>query len=198
MIVRVEQQRAGTAPYAARMSMLIAADAMPAQPWRNGGGVTRELLVWPAGADWRLRLSLADIERDGPFSAFPGVHRHFAVIEGGGVALQFADGERRLRVGDAPLAFDGALAPGCRLLQGPTRDLNLMLRELDGELRLAATDEHHEGAGWRALFSGAGGLLQAESGGRWQLPPRSLLVDLPQGPLRWQGGAPAFWITAAR
>lgn len=178
--------------------MLIAADAMPAQPWRNGGGVTRELHAWPAGADWRLRLSLADIARDGPFSAFPGVQRHFAVIEGGGVALQFADGERLLRAGDAPLGFDGRLAPGCRLLAGPTRDLNLMLRGLAGEMRLATADDRDDGGGWRALFSAAGGELQAASGERWQLPPRGLLIDLPPGPLSWQGTGPAYWIRAAR
>lgn len=178
--------------------MLIAADAVPPQPWRNGGGLTRELFAWPAGPDWRLRLSLADISRDGPFSAFPGVQRHFAVIEGGGVALQFADGERLLRAGDAPLAFDGALAPGCRLLAGATRDLNLMLRDLDGELRLAAADELDAHQGWRAIFSAAGGELQAASGERWLMPPRGLLVDLPAGPLRWQGAGPAYWIRAAR
>ena len=46
-----------------------------AQAWRNGGGVTRELLTWPAAQAWALRISVADIERDGPFSAFPGIER---------------------------------------------------------------------------------------------------------------------------
>ena len=46
-------------------------DAAP-QAWRNGGGVTRELLTWPNADDWIVRLSVADIEKDGPFSAFPG------------------------------------------------------------------------------------------------------------------------------
>ena len=41
------------------------------QPWRNGGGRTRELLVWPAGdglggtTDWQLRVSVADITKNG-------------------------------------------------------------------------------------------------------------------------------------
>ena len=60
----------------------------PPQPWRNGGGVTRELLAWPDGGDWRVRVSVADIDADGPFSAFPGVERWFAVLEGAGVALR--------------------------------------------------------------------------------------------------------------
>ena len=58
---------------------LIAAASVAATPWRNGGGRTRELLVWPSAQDWRLRLSLADIEHDGPFSAFPRITRWFAV-----------------------------------------------------------------------------------------------------------------------
>ena len=39
--------------------------AVPPQPWRNGGGSTRELLAWPAAADWKLRVSLATIAQDG-------------------------------------------------------------------------------------------------------------------------------------
>ena len=50
--------------------------------WRNGGGRTRELLAWPDAADWKVRVSVADVESDGPFSAFPGVQRWFAVLEG--------------------------------------------------------------------------------------------------------------------
>jgi environmental stress-induced protein Ves len=41
-------------------------------PWKNGGGVTRELLAWPGGGDWQVRISVAEIEADGPFSSFPG------------------------------------------------------------------------------------------------------------------------------
>jgi environmental stress-induced protein Ves len=117
-----------------------AADIVPT-PWRNGGGQTRELLRWPAEADWRLRLSLADIAADGPFSPFPGVTRWFVVLQGAGVALRFAEGERRLQPGHAPLRFDGAAAPDCRLLNGPTRDLNLMLNGLDGALLAAGAGD---------------------------------------------------------
>ena len=57
------------------------------QPWRNGGGVTRELLAGRT-EDWSVRLSVADIERDGPFSAFAGVDRWFAVLSGAGVVAR--------------------------------------------------------------------------------------------------------------
>ena len=118
------------------------------QLWRNGGGRTRELLAWPPAADWRLRISVADIDADGPFSAFDGVRRWFAVVDGAGVALGFTDGERICRRGDAPLAFDGAAAPACRLLDGPTRDLNLMTRGGDATMSTVVP-----GVGWSASFA---------------------------------------------
>jgi uncharacterized protein len=96
------------------------------QPWRNGGGVTRELLAWPQADGWVLRLSVADIERDGPFSAFPGVDRWFAVLSGEGVQLEgFAKPVRR---GEGPVRFEGEVVRDCALINGPTRDLNLMIR----------------------------------------------------------------------
>lgn len=140
------------------MPELIAAAQVAAQPWRNGGGVTRELFTAPAGADWRLRISLADIERDGPFSPFPGVRRHFAVLSGAGVALRFGEGPwQTQRASDPPLAFDGAAAPDCRLLDGPTRDLNLMLRDgLEGGMALQPDPRWT----WRAVFDPASMTLQ--------------------------------------
>ena len=66
---------------------VVRVDSAAPQAWRNGGGVTRELLVWPNAEDWLVRLSVAEIERDGPFSAFAGVDRWFAVLSGAGVLL---------------------------------------------------------------------------------------------------------------
>ncbi len=111
---------------------MIRADASAAAPvpWKNGGGVTRELLRLPAdgGDDWTLRISVADIGADGPFSPFPGITRWFAVLTGAGVRLTFPERTLDVRRGDPPLRFDGAVAPGCTLLDGPTRDLNVMVR----------------------------------------------------------------------
>jgi environmental stress-induced protein Ves len=111
----------------------IQADNAPAQPWRNGGGQTRELLAWPDTTDWCLRISRADIAQSGPFSAFAGVQRWFVVLSGQGVLLRMptADGhtlDHHLCPGHTPLHFDGALAPFCQLEDGPTQDLNLMVR----------------------------------------------------------------------
>lgn len=135
------------------------AEATP-QPWRNGGGVTRELLAWapaspPAPQDWTVRVSVADITRDGPFSAFAGVERGFTVLEGAGVVLTLDGRTFPLTPGDDPLRFDGAAAPGCRLLDGPTRDLNLMVRHASGRAGMARAEPAAPRAcagPWRGLY----------------------------------------------
>lgn len=134
------------------------ADAPP-QPWRNGGGITHSLLAWPLGTadgDWLLRISVAHIHQDGPFSRFDGVARAFAVLRGAGVRLQLAAAPIELRAGDAPLHFDGASAPGCSLLDGPTQDLNLMARHSAGRVRMACAGPGNTLTGhmrWRGLYS---------------------------------------------
>jgi uncharacterized protein len=105
-------------------------------PWRNGGGVTRELLAWPNPGDWALRLSVAEVERDGPFSQYPGVQRWFAVLSGGGVRLTVAGKIHDLRAGAQPFQFDGGADTACQLLAGPTQDFNLMLRQGAVSMRL--------------------------------------------------------------
>ena len=106
----------------------VHADRVAPSAWRNGGGQTRELLTRPAAGEWQLRISLADITRDGPFSAFPGVQRWFGVVAGAGVALRFGQEVQTVTADSPAFEFDGTAAPQCSLLGGPTRDLNLMLR----------------------------------------------------------------------
>jgi environmental stress-induced protein Ves len=58
---------------------------LPPQRWKNGAGTTREIAVEPAGAgtdDFDWRLSLAEVDRDAPFSAFPGVDRCIVLLRG--------------------------------------------------------------------------------------------------------------------
>lgn len=117
---------------------LVNLGAVAARPWRNGGGVTRELAVWPAeGDDWTWRMAVAEVAQDGPFSCFPGVDRWFAVLAGDGVRLAIAGQAHALTQRSAPLRFAGEAATDCRLLGGATHDFNLMLRRdrADGTLR---------------------------------------------------------------
>lgn len=102
---------------------------IPPTPWRNGGGVTRELLAWPNAQQWEWRISVAEVASSGPFSRFDGVRRWLAILAGAGVHLDFPAGSIDLTPQSAPLAFSGTDPVDCRLLDGAVQDLNLMLRE---------------------------------------------------------------------
>jgi environmental stress-induced protein Ves len=176
---------------------ILLADSIPPTPWRNGGGQTRELFADPPGTGWRLRVSLADIERDGPFSPFPGVQRHFAVLEGEGVVLTLDGQEQQLTPASDPLAFDGVLAPDCRLIAGPTRDLNLMLRGRRGTLQPGRSGQAWtQFWRWRAVFCGGAAQLLLPGQPPHNLAARSLVVDLPPGPVTLLSPGALFWLGA--
>ncbi len=98
-------------------------------PWKNGGGVTREILRTPAEPDaFDWRLSLASIDAPGPFSTFAGYHRTLVLVRGAGVELNFTQhGTARLSAPAQTVSFDGAWQTNCTLLDGPSTDLNLIV-----------------------------------------------------------------------
>lgn len=110
---------------------------MPPTPWKNGGGTTRELALWPSADNWVWRMSVAEVAQSGPFSRFEGVDRWFAVLEGDGVALSTNGTWHPLTANSAPFNFDGGLATNCDLLGGATRDFNLMTRRGTAQAHLA-------------------------------------------------------------
>lgn len=97
-------------------------------PWRNGGGVTHELLKLGEGAQgFALRISVAEVASDGPFSRFDGVDRAIVLLSGAGMTLTWPRGDRTHLTGATPrCAFPGEVAPHCALFDGPTTDLNVM------------------------------------------------------------------------
>lgn len=118
-------------------------DQVDAVPWRNGLGVTRELLAWPDAHDWLVRVSVAEVGASGPFSVFPGVDRWFAVLAGDGVRLA-TEGQAPLELttaDDALHAFPGDAPTHCTLLGSATRDLNLMARRGRARLRTCTLGE---------------------------------------------------------
>ena len=171
----------------------VSLDHIAVQPWRNGGGVTQELLAWPAAdvsaSNWQLRISVARIEKGGPFSAYPGVERWFAVVQGDGVVLRFANRRVMLGAGSEPVRFEGASAPGCDLLAGPTQDLNLMARSDAGRaaMLLARGGQEWVSTAWlRAVFTADAATLQIDDRDAATLPAGTLAWHEGAGQQRWR------------
>jgi uncharacterized protein len=110
---------------------LLRATARVAVPWKNGGGVTREVAAHPKGSgfdtlDWRV--SIAQVRSAGPFSSLPGVDRRLAVLEGTLSLVIDQAPEVRLSPGVAPLHFEGEAAVHAHPVGGAVTDLNVMTR----------------------------------------------------------------------
>jgi environmental stress-induced protein Ves len=146
----------------AKITLLRATDYVR-QRWKNGGGTTTELAREGDADRWLWRLSIAEVERSGPFSDFTGYRRLIVLLDGRGMALSFDDAapvvlDERYR----PFAFDGGSRTHCELLEGPIRDMNLIVdaTRVDASLDVCTLDE---GAWLRAAASGSA-LLHATSG----------------------------------
>ena len=98
--------------------------------WRNERGWTREIHRHPEGAaDWQWRVSIAEIDQDAPFSAFPGCDRELVLLAGEGMHLRFEDGEvATLNPPHERLRFAGERPLQAELIDGPTHDFNLIWR----------------------------------------------------------------------
>lgn len=97
-------------------------------PWKNGGGLTREIVVEPAkGERFSYRLSIADVATDGPFSHFEGYDRHIMLLDGVGMTLDAGVRGRFQLVPFVPHAFSGDWDVIGTLASGPVRDLNLIV-----------------------------------------------------------------------
>ncbi|MET3904456.1 HutD family protein [Paenarthrobacter sp. 4246] len=113
------------------MEIIRYADIHP-EPWRNGGGVTRELASHPKAASaqdgaWDWRVSIADVSKAGDFSVFPGMERVITIIEGE-LLLLTVDGSEHPLEKYRPFRFSGEAASGATLPTGNIRDLNVIAR----------------------------------------------------------------------
>jgi environmental stress-induced protein Ves len=119
---------------AAQLTLLRGVDLV-ASPWKNGGGVTREIALGscadgPTDA-FAWRVSVADVAQAGPFSRFEGVARTLVLLEGAGMVLDQTGDHVRTHTLTNVLdvaRFDGEAPISARLIDGPTRDFNLMVR----------------------------------------------------------------------
>ncbi len=122
------------------MTLLIPYAGLVAAPWKNGGGCTTEIAIAPTGASldaFEWRISLATIAASGPFSAFPGVDRTLALVDGPGVVLDIGDEGRFVLSEDDPIVeFSGESPVSATLAGGATTDFNVMTRRASCHHRL--------------------------------------------------------------
>lgn len=110
----------------------ISASSARPVPWKNGGGVTREIAVQKTiASDFDWRVSVADVDQPGPFSTFEHVDRVLVMTRGEQMVLRRGDEVHRLACWE-PFAFPGEAAITAHLPSGPTRDFNLMVRRTYG------------------------------------------------------------------
>lgn len=175
---------------------LIDLDCLPASPWKNGGGSTRQLAIHPPQAsldDFVWRISCARVSGAGPFSAFPGIQRSLALLEGE-LLLQRQSGITTLCAGGEALDFHGEEPISATPLAGEVFDLNLMSRRdkwqqglsswlLHGEMPLAELAEV------RLLLCSAGLLrVRLQNGRAFSLHTRqALLLNDEPGELHLHG-----------
>jgi environmental stress-induced protein Ves len=131
-------------------------------PWKNGGGETLQVAIWPPGAtidrfDWRISLSA--VTSDGPFSTFPGVDRTLCLTGGTRIDLT-VDGVSTAVIGPlGALRFAGDAHCFAHLPDGPISDLNVMSRRsaFDHSVRAVERGARIEGApGLQCCFIAVG------------------------------------------
>ncbi len=164
--------------------------------WKNGGGSTTEVEIWPPGAsletfDWRL--SMARIEADGPFSSFPGIDRTLTLLDGSLVELE-VDGKRSSLTPERPtLHFAGEDRVTSWVPEGPIVDFNVMTRRARcshrfQQIDIAGPREVKRVGGITILFLAHGAALSCRAAGSGEvlLAARSCLLLEADDPATWQ------------
>jgi|SRR5215469_2129621 len=98
------------------------------QPWKNGAGITDEIAA-DAESPPAWRISLATIERDGPFSDFRGYDRTIVALdEGVRLTVDGVDAELRRH---EPFEFAGESEVDAHIAVSSARDLNVMTKRAE-------------------------------------------------------------------
>lgn len=117
----------------------LPAQTRVARPWRNGGGITRDIAIFPgeSGDDEFLwRASIATITDVGPFSSWLGIDRTLLVLRGE-LALEIeARREIQMDENTSSLAFAGENQVVAKPLGIPCLVLNIMVRRDRTRFRL--------------------------------------------------------------
>lgn len=127
--------------------LLIPGRSLHSSPWKNGGGSTREIMIYPEHSDFQhfdWRISIAEVAQEGDFSLFPHVDRHIMLLSGSSMVLHSGNDAHTL-LPYQPHRFTGETAIYATLPHGPTTDLNLMVRRDRAQGVLEAWTEPHSG-----------------------------------------------------
>ena len=156
-------------------AQLIPASEQLVTQW--AGGETRQLAIAPIGSsvaarDFHWRFSSATVLQSGPFTAFDGYQRYLAIRSGAGLELAVTAAgapqhRMQLKSPQHQAGFAGAASTAATLLDGPVRDINLMLSAgLHGGLRALQLQANQPAFlqaianGWWLIY--ADGLSQGE------------------------------------
>jgi uncharacterized protein len=154
---------------------LIRGAELVAAPWKNGGGITREVAAGfvkgTASASsldtFAWRVSVADVAQAGPFSRFEGIDRTLVLLSGAGMVLDEMSAEKAVSLGDGThvvkshvlkhaldiARFEGEAHIDARLVDGATRDFNLMVRRDAAHGELDVWHGHAQQKSMRAFSS---------------------------------------------
>lgn len=117
-----------------------------ATPWKNGGGTTSEVIVFPPNAgfdNFGWRVSIARVDSSGPFSVFAGIDRHLAMLQGRVVLKISGRAPVEISPETHPVSFPGDVPTEADVMEGPATDLNVMTRR--GAFRATMTRRKLEG-----------------------------------------------------
>ncbi len=180
---------------------ILRAENYRRMPWKNGGGETAEIAVFPEGAgldDFGWRVSMARVEAGGPFSMFSGVDRTLSILEGDGMVLDIKGRDPvALASFSAPYSFPADVATKAELLCGPITDLNAMTRRVRYRHRVASREldgsaEFSLEAAQTLLFCCTGSMLVG--GGRQERLGRFDTAVLDDCGALWIEGSARFFV----
>lgn len=128
---------------------LITKEQFKVMLWKNGAGTTTELYRVPHDNDFFIRISIANVESDGPFSIFSGVQRHLMILSGNGIDLKFKDSSVSLTTDSPVYSFSGEENIYCTLKNGKVTDFNVMINASFGT---AVVNKNSYGESFDELF----------------------------------------------
>ena len=142
-------------------------------PWKNGGGVTVDIVL-VADKDGEIwRFGRTPIIRPGPFSDYTGFDRVQVLVAGSGLVLKTPGGEIDVRQPFRPVRFAGETPIVSELESGPVEVVNLIGNRARVRIDMKVLDEGrslHLGPGTHVVYNPLGDSALDIDGARQLLP----------------------------